>query len=52
MTIKGLRPTFVEVSKPRKRPSFMPRDCICDPMDFAALGHMLNCQCYVDKKRK
>lgn len=22
-----------------------PRACICDPMDLAALGHMLNCPC-------
>ena len=22
-----------------------PRQCICDPMDLAALGHMLNCPC-------
>lgn len=22
-----------------------PRQCVCDPMDLAALGHMLNCPC-------
>lgn len=24
----------------------MPNGCICDPFDYAALGHMLNCPCY------
>lgn len=23
-----------------------PKACICDPMDLAALGHMLNCPCF------
>jgi hypothetical protein len=23
-----------------------PKECICDPMDLAAMGHMLNCPCY------
>lgn len=25
--------------------------CICDPMDYAALGHMTNCDCYEEKPR-
>lgn len=24
----------------------MPEGCICDPFDFAALGHMTQCPCY------
>jgi hypothetical protein len=24
-----------------------PKECICDPMDLAAMGHMLNCPCHL-----
>jgi hypothetical protein len=24
----------------------MPKGCVCDPFDYAALGHMLHCPCF------
>lgn len=30
----------------------LPAGCICDPMDFAALGHMTNCPCHKDNLAK
>lgn len=26
----------------------MPKDCICSPMDYAALGHMTACPCFAE----
>jgi hypothetical protein len=30
----------------------MPQGCVCSPMDYAALGHMTTCPCYVPKTLK
>lgn len=28
-----------------------PAKCVCDPMDLAALGHMMSCPCFIDSNR-